>query len=232
MITGYNTDVRYREKVFHVQTEDKGLSNPTIESVVYIGGRVLLAKRGNYSDLVDAGKGEAEIAARMDQQHRMMIAAVRTGRIDAKLIEAGVFTEAELASTEDGAPAGAGLLAASKEESGPTLDQVILDYLTTEAQQDSLELQLDGEPSLKPGATIPVRLVASSGKTGLPVSGAKISVRMISTVHEPLSLGDGTTDEDGGLDIDLEIPAQDRGAAAIIFSATSLIGGSELKYLL
>src|SRR4051794_22707590 len=35
MITGYNTDVRYRERVFHVQTEDKGLQNPSIETVVY-----------------------------------------------------------------------------------------------------------------------------------------------------------------------------------------------------
>src|SRR5687768_6064298 len=57
MITGYNTDVRYRERVFHVQTEDKGLANPCIESVVYYGGQVLAARRASYADLVEEGKG-------------------------------------------------------------------------------------------------------------------------------------------------------------------------------
>src|SRR5688500_10651169 len=87
MITGYNTDVRYREKVFHVQTEDKGLGNPFIESVVYYGGQVLAAKRASYADLIQEGKGSDAISGRMDHQHRMMIAAIRTGKLDGKLRE-------------------------------------------------------------------------------------------------------------------------------------------------
>ena len=83
MITGYNTDVRYREKVFHVQTEDKGLSNPSIESVVYHGGQVLATKRASYSDLVAEGKGSEAIAGRMEHQHRMMIAAIKGGTFKA-----------------------------------------------------------------------------------------------------------------------------------------------------
>ena len=27
MITGYNTDIRHRGTVFHIQTEDKGVNN-------------------------------------------------------------------------------------------------------------------------------------------------------------------------------------------------------------
>jgi hypothetical protein len=34
MISGYNTDVRHLDVVFHVQTEDKGAVNPLIESLV------------------------------------------------------------------------------------------------------------------------------------------------------------------------------------------------------
>ncbi len=41
MITGYNTDVRHGEVVLHVQTEDKGLDNPYLESVIYVRGQVL-----------------------------------------------------------------------------------------------------------------------------------------------------------------------------------------------
>src|SRR5215207_1138167 len=85
MITGYNTDVRHGEVVFHVQTEDKGVSNPFIESLVYVGGQVLASKRVSYAELLAAGREEKELVALMDHQHRTMIAAIRHGKLDAKL---------------------------------------------------------------------------------------------------------------------------------------------------
>jgi hypothetical protein len=86
MITGYNTDVRHNEVVFHVQTEDKGTANPFIESLVYVGGQVLASKRASYAELIAEGK-EKEILTLMDHQHRTMIAAIRHGKLDAKLAE-------------------------------------------------------------------------------------------------------------------------------------------------
>ena len=62
MITGYNTDVRHGEVVFHVQTEDKGVSNPYIESLVYVGGQVLASKRASYAEMIAEGKEEKESA--------------------------------------------------------------------------------------------------------------------------------------------------------------------------
>jgi len=85
MITGYNTDVRHQEVVFHVQTEDKGAGNPFIESLVYVGGQVLASKRASYADLLAEGKDEKSIVALMDHQHRTMIAAIRHGKFDDKL---------------------------------------------------------------------------------------------------------------------------------------------------
>src|SRR5690349_17367049 len=87
MITGYNTDVRHNEVVFHVQTEDKGLANPFIESLVYVGGQVLASKRASYSEMLAEGKEEKDIVALMDHQHRTMIAAIRHGKLDAKLAD-------------------------------------------------------------------------------------------------------------------------------------------------
>ena len=84
MITGYNTDVRHGEVVFHVQTEDKGISNPFIESLVYVGGQVLASKRASYAEMIAEGKDEKDIVALMDHQHRTMIAAIRHGKLDAK----------------------------------------------------------------------------------------------------------------------------------------------------
>src|ERR1700710_2977674 len=97
MITGYNTDVRHGEVVFHVQTEDKGISNPFIESLVYVGGQVRASKRASYAEMIAEGKEDKDIVALMDHQHRTMIAAIRHGKLDSKMV-------ALVASRQTGAP--------------------------------------------------------------------------------------------------------------------------------
>ncbi len=47
MITGFNTDVEYEGRVFHVQTEDKGRTNPVVESLVYSGGEIVASRRAS-----------------------------------------------------------------------------------------------------------------------------------------------------------------------------------------
>ena len=69
MITGFNTDVDYQDRVFHVQTEDKGLDNPVVESLVYCGGEIIESRRNSYSDLSEGGTySEDEILMRMEAQ--------------------------------------------------------------------------------------------------------------------------------------------------------------------
>jgi hypothetical protein len=232
MITGYNTDVRYKERVFHVQTEDKGVNNPYIESVVYYGGQVMAAKRATYADLLDEGRGSEAIASRMDNQHRMMIAAIRSGKLDGKLHTVlGSDASSDDTRVADGRPSGTTLLDQARDDEGPTLDQVILDYLTSEAQQEQLALVLSGE-AFAVGRTSRVAVRATSVRSGLPVAGAQVVVKLISTVREPVVLGTGTTDDDGLLRVDVAVPTLSGGMAAVIVSATSLVGSSEVKQIL
>ena len=265
MITGYNTDVRHQEVVFHVQTEDKGAANPFIESLVYVGGQVLASKRANYADLLAEGRDEKEIIALMDQQHRTMIAAIRQGRFDAKLaalgrpktspmpvIEqvpgAGAYLPPAVGVAGGAAPvtAASAASAAGAANRAPTprgvpvqpspgertLDQVILEYLTNEADQEQLVLVLESEADLGLGRRASLALRTSSSKSGLPIAGAQVSVRMISTIAEPRVLAVGRTDEQGGVPLRFEIPKLDRGTAALIISAVSALGRAELKHLL
>jgi hypothetical protein len=113
-----------------------------------------------------------------------------------------------------------------------TLDQVILEYLTNEADQEQLVLMVEEERDLMFGKRALLTLRASSSKSGAPVIGAQISVRMISTVSEPRVLGTGRTDEQGVLPMSFEIPQLGRGTAALIITAVSAIGRAELKHLL
>lgn len=83
MITGFNTDVKYRGVVYHVQTEDKGTANPLIETLIYKGGEILGSKRLPYGDLVQ-NADEAAITRLMEDQHKNIIMEVKRGRYDAE----------------------------------------------------------------------------------------------------------------------------------------------------
>ena len=63
MITGFNTDIKHNEKVYHIQTEDKGLSNPYIESLVYVGGEILASKKTSYAEQAKTGADEKWIGS-------------------------------------------------------------------------------------------------------------------------------------------------------------------------
>ena len=58
MITGYNTDVKHKSRVFHVQTEDKGAGNPCVESLVYVGGEILATRRMSYAEMAQKGRDD------------------------------------------------------------------------------------------------------------------------------------------------------------------------------
>ena len=109
---------------------------------------------------------------------------------------------------------------------------MILEYLTSEAEQEQLLLVLEEEVELKVGQAADLALRARSSKDGQPIAGAAVTVKMISTFGGPRTLGLGETDSDGFLRVPIEIPAVDRGTAALIITASSDIGQAELKHLL
>ena len=226
MITGHNTDVRYGDLVLHVQTEDKGHGNPCIESLIYYGGQVVVAKRASYADMLSDGKGDGEITALMDRQHRMMIKAIQAGKFDDKI---SAFAPIRNKPETDEVTAGFDLL----EDSGRTLDQVILEYLTSEAEQEQLVLVNENQDGkVRAGGTAELKLRVRSSRSGQPLVGTKIQVKMISTFGGPRVLGNGETDGEGYLGMVLAIPQVERGTAALIVNASGTVGQAELKYLL
>lgn len=82
MITGFNTDVKYRGVVYHVQTEDKGTANPLIETLVYKGGEILGSRRLPYGELVKDRSDETSITKLMEDQHKGMLLEVKRGRFE------------------------------------------------------------------------------------------------------------------------------------------------------
>src|SRR5215218_10010824 len=82
VITGFNTDIEHDGVVYHVQTEDKGLDSPIILSLVYVGGTILASKRSPYEDLIAEGFNDEVLAERLKRHHRLICAAIHSGRLD------------------------------------------------------------------------------------------------------------------------------------------------------
>ncbi len=82
MITGFNTDIEHEGVIYHVQTEDKGVSTPLILSLVYNRGTILASKRSPYDDLLVPIFDEKALSERLQKQHKLICAAVRAGRLE------------------------------------------------------------------------------------------------------------------------------------------------------
>ena len=233
MITGFNTDIKHNEKVYHVQTEDKGVGNPYIESLVYVGGEILASKKTSYAEQLKVGVDDKWIGGLMEQQHRTMIAAIKRGRFDhpadtTKTIqERPTHSSTPLPDVPPPPPPGAPL--AIDEEK--TLDQVIIDYLASEAESEHLELALLNQTEFFAGSAIELRVAARKSLSQAPIPAAAIEVKVISTVEPPRVIFRGKTDASGSAIVRCTIPSFREGTAAVIISAQSPIGNDEVKQL-
>jgi len=230
VITGFNTDIRHNDKVYHIQTEDKGLANPYIESLVYVGGEILASKKTSYADQAKDGIDEKWIGGLMEQQHRTMIAAIKRGRFDqpAEQTKSGIQAAVPTVAGDVAKPASTTMPPINEEK---TLDQVIIDYLASEAESEHLELALLNTVDFYAGAAVEVRVAARKSLSQNPIPAAAIEVKVISTVEPPRVVFRGKTAGDGTAVIRCTIPAFREGTAAVIISAQSSIGNDEVKQL-
>jgi hypothetical protein len=89
MSSGFNTDIKVGELVFHVQTEDRGPNHPVIDTVVYQSGRILHRKSSNYEKFAESSTFTPEgLRQQVQDQHRSVIEAVRSGALDVEIAAA------------------------------------------------------------------------------------------------------------------------------------------------
>jgi len=318
VITGFNTDIRHADRVYHVQTEDRGVHNPVVESLVYVGGEILLSKKSTYKELIKGDKvDEKAVREMMDLQHRRIIEAIRRGRLDggqagedaewgedtlpstsSRLSPAALAAAAAILSVPPDPLPGAtpaGRRASSKEipvrvpEAAPTprvvrpfvppaahpapagapqgrrasgaaaataappapappaaplkpltridsgvrsLDQVIVEYLASEAASEHLELSLIAGGELVAGESVILTARTATSLTEKPIAGAHISIRIVSTMKPPQVLFRGVTGNDGLVRATVDLPDLGSGNGALIIAASSQLGNNEIKQLI
>ncbi len=210
MVTGFNTDVQHGGKTYHVQTEDKGLQNPIIETLIYVGGEILAVRRTSYADLLSKGVSQKEISERIETQHNRMIVDIREGRYDGGKVR----------------PFGEGII------SSKSFDEVVLDWLRSQATTERIELHMIGSDGFVEGARARLELFVSRVSTGEGIAGAKVKVRLISTVDKPRTLVEGRTDATGQVSLGCALPVLEGGTAALIIQASIGKESGEIKQLI
>ena len=233
MITGYNTDVEHGGVVYHVQTEDKGLQNPIILSLVYAGGEILASKRSPYQDLIQNGFIEAALAERLQRQHNLICAAIHAGRVE----ELRKMSQREVPAAKP--------REANKPTPAPTPVQVWMpppqqkiysprktriSISPSEEEADSLKVKLIDEQELRSGSSVTLRALVSKGlgDAQTVIKKARVSVRILGSTFRPIRAS-ATTGKDGVAEIDVSIPEFYSGRAAMLVRAESEKEAAELR---
>ena len=164
MLTGFNTNIRHRGVLFHVQSEDSGRAHPHIITHLYHGGTIIFSEKSSYASRVEEPNLEDVVRELMEGQHKAVLKRLRAGEFDVAIRErlgdvlapdadAGTQSKAKTKPTEtsplaDEAPSESAALAAK--EAAPAsapqavgdiagserpLDDVILGYLIENARK-------------------------------------------------------------------------------------------------
>jgi len=207
MITGFNTDIDCEGQVFHIQTEDKGLTNPVIETLVYTGGQIVCARKSSYARLVTSGRcDESEIQILMENQHRDLIREIRDGSL----------------SKEDLQPFG------WKVVSTRPFDEVVRTYLTENLALEKIRVDLLAPKQLRAGECSTLTLVVIEETSERPVVGAQVIVKLCEgdTASELFS---ASTDATGQIEAACEIPGTPARGATVLCEAEAAGKTAELR---
>lgn len=108
-LVGFNNNVRYRGRRFHIQTEDSGVSRPHIITQLFAdGGRVIKSLRTEYTEHLERPDRPTIVHRLMREQHLAMALDLRDGRLD-PIIDGLAATGSDgIPSLRSGAPQNSG----------------------------------------------------------------------------------------------------------------------------
>ena len=87
MIFGFNTDVKFENIVYHVQSEAR-VHELRLETQIFLRGRCIGKHATSYAEQIqDSGFSEERLHEMLKEQHKRLVAVVRDGRIEAEFGE-------------------------------------------------------------------------------------------------------------------------------------------------
>jgi hypothetical protein len=83
---GFNSNVRYRGNIFHIQTEDSGRERPRVTTLLFAdGGHIIASQRSEYQHLLSELDLAVKLKHQMQEQHRAVMRELASGSLDDKI---------------------------------------------------------------------------------------------------------------------------------------------------
>jgi len=82
MLSGFNTNIRHRGVLFHVQSEDSGRARPHIITHLYYGGTILASEKRSYAEHLDDPNLSQLVRDLMETQHKSVVERLRSRGFD------------------------------------------------------------------------------------------------------------------------------------------------------
>lgn len=77
-LVGYNTNVRHKGKLYHIQTEDSGVNHPHVITHLFAdGGRIIASRKTGYAEHLGAKDLQGVVKKLMQEQHKSMFIELR-----------------------------------------------------------------------------------------------------------------------------------------------------------
>lgn len=223
MSSGFNTDVRVGERVYHVQTEDRGPSRPVIDTMVYQNGRVVHRRNCSYKHFVESVEFTPEgLRERVEEQHRCVIDDLRSGALN------GDKSTATCAPPEPAAQNGSA--AAAKDEAEAAVQVAVAATEGTAPAPAGIRLQLLNPESWLTAGSVSLQLEILRRTDQQPQSAAQVEALIEGSLDE--ARHGGTTDEKGRVQIHFPLPKLGKGGLALVIQAKANDGSDELRYVM
>ncbi len=157
-LLGYNNNVRHKNRVFHIQTEDSGVGHPHIITHLFMdGGRILKSVKTSYAEHVGTDGMKETVRGMMKEQHKAMFIALRDGQYD-HIVDPGAAAAAAAAAAAKPAEAKPSQAPPPRSSQAPPAGDAIASEPLIAAA-----MPLASEPTLVVGAPVP-----STGPTTNP----------------------------------------------------------------
>jgi hypothetical protein len=76
---GFNHNVKYGERVYHVQTEDSGLPHAHYITHLFVGGNIIATMKTSYAEMADLAELAKVVRSLMEAQHKRMLKRLIAG---------------------------------------------------------------------------------------------------------------------------------------------------------
>jgi hypothetical protein len=134
-LLGYNHNVKYKGRIYHVQTEDSGPGNPRLFTHLYFEGTILSTKRHDY----DAASAEDVVRGLMQGQHKAILKDLKQGRLDDRL--SGFFSRRGEPFAPEGEPE-----VVAQDAAAAAVPIAVIDPLSAPLDLDSLPVAIVETP--------------------------------------------------------------------------------------